>query len=129
MGVTINDGHAEVKTGLESSDFLPPPLKLEAEVDQVLRKFKNSQEVEYRVAEEILQEQKIFLQKLHQQLEYEKNVLADQNSPAASDAVRERKKQIRRELQKFEKMKNIANGFGKTPYDITKNYFGFSKLN
>ena len=124
MGLTINDGHP-VKTGLESSDFLPPPLKLEAEVDQVLRDFRKSQELEYKMAKEILEEQKTFLQKLNQQLEYEKNVLADQSSPVVSYAVKERKKEIRRELHKFEKMKKIANGFGKTSNDIIKNYFSF----
>jgi len=49
--------------------------------------------------------------------------LAGQSSPAAalevsSHAVRERKKQILRELDKFEKMKKVANGFGKTPHGI-----------
>jgi len=110
MGLTINDGHP-VKTGLESSDFLPPPLKLEAEVDQVLRDFRKSQELEYKMAKEILEEQKTFLQKLNQQLEYEKNVLADQSSPVVSYAVKERKKEIRRELHKFEKNEEDSQRF------------------
>ena len=37
----------------------------------------------------------------------------------------ERKKQIRRELDKFGKMKKVANGFGKTPHGIIKSHFGF----
>jgi len=56
--------------------------------------------------------------------------LAGQSSPVAvskvsSRAVRERKKQIRRELDKFQKMKKVANGFGKTPHDIIKSHFDF----
>ena len=39
--------------------------------------------------------------------------------------VRERKKYIRRELDKFEKMKKVANGFGKTPHGFIKSHFGF----
>jgi len=48
--VKISDGHSEVKTGLESYDFLLSLSILEAEVDQVLQEFRNQ-------AEETLQAQ------------------------------------------------------------------------
>ena len=56
--------------------------------------------------------------------------MAGQSSPVAapevsSHVVRERKKQILRELDKFEKMKKVANGFGKTPHGIIKSHFDF----
>ncbi|KAK7405910.1 hypothetical protein VNO78_07522 [Psophocarpus tetragonolobus] len=126
MDVTINDGPFEVSTGLESGDFLPPSLKLEAEVDQVLQSLRKSQELEYKVAEETLQEQKTYLQNLYQQLDCEKYELACQNSSASdvsSSAIKERKKQIRREVMKFEIMKKVAKGFGMTPKDIIKEHF------
>ncbi|QCD91842.1 Oberon [Vigna unguiculata] len=125
MDVTI--GHSEVNTGLESHNFLPLSLKLEAEVDEVLQDFRKSQELEYKVAEETLQTQKTYLQNLYRQLEYEKSVLAGQISSSASkvssSAVRERKKQIKRELDKFEMMKKVANGFSRTPHSIIKKHF------
>jgi len=70
--VTINDGHSVVKTGLESYDFLLSLLILEPKVDQVLQEFRKFEELEYKVAEETLQAQKTHLQKLYQQLKYEK---------------------------------------------------------
>jgi len=70
--VIINYGHSEVKVGLESYDFLLSLSILEAEIDQVLQEFRKSYELEYKVVEETLQAQKTHLQKLYQQLEYEK---------------------------------------------------------
>jgi len=40
--VTINDGHSEVKTGLESYDFLLSLSILEVEIDKVLQEFRKS---------------------------------------------------------------------------------------
>jgi len=115
MDVTV--GHSEVKTGFKSSDF----LRLEAEVDQVLQDFRKSQQLEYKVVEGTLQKQKAHLLNLYQQLE------SDQSTPASSKvssrAIKEIKKQIRRELEKFKKMKKVADGFGKTPNCIIKNHF------
>ena len=113
MDVTV--GHSELKTGFKSSDF----LRLEAEVDQVLQDFKRSQEHEYKVVEETLQRQKAHLLKLYQQLESGQSTPA----PSKSRAIREIKKQIRGELEKFKKMKKVADSFGKTPNCIIKNHF------
>ncbi|RDX67466.1 Protein OBERON 1, partial [Mucuna pruriens] len=130
MEVTVNDGSFDVRTGLESYNGLPHSLKLEAEVDQVLLALRKSQEIEYKVAEETLQAQKTFLQNLYQQLDCEKNDLASQTSSGLdvsfSAAVRERKKQIRREVTKFEVMKKVANGYGSISPDIIKEHFGLN---
>jgi len=133
MQVTINEDNFEVKTGLEYFNFLPRSLKLEAEVDQVLEDFRKSQELEYKVVEETLRAQKTYLQSLYQQLDHEKKALVGQISSSASEvssstAVRERKKQIRREVAKFEIMKKVANGFGRTSSSILKEHFGFKVI-
>ncbi|KAG4921104.1 hypothetical protein AAZX31_18G112600 [Glycine max] len=131
MEVMVYDDPFEVRTGLESYDFLPRSLKLESEVDQVLQALRKSQELEYKVAEETLQDQKTYLKRLYQQLDREKYELACQNSSTSdvsSSAVRERKKQIRREVAKFEIMKKVANGFGRTSNDIVKEHFGLKVI-
>ncbi|KAG4972766.1 hypothetical protein JHK87_029587 [Glycine soja] len=131
MEVMVNDGPFEVRTGLESYDFLPRSLKLESEVDQVLQALRKSQELEYKVVEETLQDQKTYLKNLYQQVECEKYELACQNSSTSdvsSSAVRDRKKQIRREVEKFEIMKKVAYGFGRTSNDIVKEHFGLKVI-
>ena len=131
MEVMVYDDPFEVRTGLESYDFLPRSLKLESEVDQVLQALRKSQELEYKVAEETLQDQKTYLKRLYQQLDREKYELACQNSSTSdvsSSAVRERKEQIRREVAKFEIMKKVANGFGRTSNDIVKEHFGLKVI-
>ncbi|XP_027913721.1 uncharacterized protein LOC114173480 isoform X1 [Vigna unguiculata] len=132
MQVTINEDRFEAKSGLESYNFLPRSLKLETEVDRVLQDFRKSQELEYKVVEETLRAQKTHLQNLYQQLDHEKNAWVGQISSASevspSAVVRERKKQIRREVVKFEIMKKVANGFGKTSSNILKEHFGFKVI-
>lgn len=132
MQVSINEDRFEDKSGLESNNFLPRSLKLEAEVDRVLQDFRKSQEFEYKVVEETIRTQKTYLQNLYQQLDYEKNAWVGQISSASevspSSVVRERKKQIRREVVKFEIMKKVANGFGKTSSSILKEHFGFKVI-
>ena len=57
--------------------------------------------------------------------------MACQNSSASgisSSAVRERKKQIRREVATFEIMKKVANGFGRTSNDIVKENIGLKVI-
>jgi len=117
------DGHSEDKAilRLESYDFPPPPSIPDDEVDQVLRELRKSQEHEYEVVQNTLQTQKTYLQQLYQRLQYEEN--GQSSAAASSHAVRETKKEIRRGLKKFENMKKIAHGFGKTPNCIKKNHF------
>ena len=127
MEVTVNESPSDVREGEESYDYLPHSLKLEVEVDQVLRALRKSQEFEYKVAEERLQSHKTYLQNLYQQLDFEKSELACQNSSRSDvlfHAVTERKEQIRQEVMKFEVMKKVANGFGRTSKDILKEHFG-----
>ncbi|XP_057450259.1 protein OBERON 1-like isoform X3 [Lotus japonicus] len=108
--------------GTISYNSLPKALKLEAEVDEVLQALRKSQELEYKVAEERIQAQKTYLQNLYQQLECEKSELACQNS-SSTDVLEERNQQIRKEVEKFEAMKKVANGFARTPKDILKEHF------
>ncbi|XP_027362543.1 uncharacterized protein LOC113870142 [Abrus precatorius] len=117
----------ENRIWVESYDYLPRALKLDVEVDQVLQALRKSQEFEYSVAEETLQVHKKYLQNLHQQLDSEKSELACQNSSGSNSlfgAVRARKEQIKREEKKFEDMKKVANGFGRTSKEILKEHFG-----
>lgn len=114
-GVKGNESFLNVKTGLKSYDFL--------DLDQVLQNLKKSQELEYKLAEETLQTQKTYIQNLYQQLESEKNQLACQNS-SGSDVISHRMKQIELETMKFEVMKKVANGFGRTSNDIIREHFG-----
>lgn len=115
---------------MESYDYLPESLKLDAEVDDVLKALSNSQELEYKMAEERLQQHKKYLQNLFQQLDWEKSELARKNSSGSGvlfNAVRERMEQIRREVTKFEVMKKVANGFGMTSQEILKEHFGLER--
>ncbi|MED6209632.1 hypothetical protein PIB30_056616 [Stylosanthes scabra] len=126
MEATDNGSPSNVRTGEEPHDYLPHSLKLEAEVDQVLHDLRNSQESEYKLAEERLQLHKTYLQNLYQQLEFEKSQLeckSSSNSNLLSGAVRKRKEQIGKEVRKFEALKKIANGFGRTSKDILKEHF------
>lgn len=127
MEVTAIEGSSEVITGTESHGYLPDSLKLEEEIDQVLQGLRKSQEFEYEMAEEALQAQKHYLENLYKQLDYEKSELACQTSSHSQvlfDVVSERKGQIREEVMKFEDMKMVANGFGRTSKDILKVHFG-----
>ena len=114
-------------SGTESYGSLSESTKLEHEVYQVLQALRNSQELEYNMAEERLNQHKNYLQNLYQQLESEKTELALADSCRSEvllHTVREREEQIRREVKKFKHMKKVADGFGRTPKDILKQDFG-----
>lgn len=130
-GVTqdpMNEGNAEVKTRSKPFNFHNFSFSdLDEDAVQVVEEFRRSQELEYKVVEEALTAQKTYLINLHAQLEHEKEALAGQmSSAAAEDAVRERKKQLKREMAKFENMCKIGNGCSRTSRSILKEYFGFS---
>ncbi|OIW20936.1 hypothetical protein TanjilG_25776 [Lupinus angustifolius] len=121
---TVNE-RTDVRTRLESFGPLSDSLKLEVEVDEVLKALRKSQQFEYNLAEERLYAHKNYLQNLYQQLEYEESELASKKHSSRSVAViSKRKVQIRKEVMKFEDMKRVANGFGKTSKDILKDNFG-----
>lgn len=94
----------------------------------MLEALRESQKYEYNVAEERLNAQKKYLKNLNQQLKSEKSELANQPPASRSDilsqTVREREKQLRREVVKFEEMKKVANGFGTISEDIMEKHFG-----
>lgn len=127
LEVTVIERPSEVITGTESYGYLLDSLKLEEEIDQVLQALQKSQEFEYEMAEDVFRAQKHYLQNLYRQLDSEKSELACRHSchsHALFDAVTERKEQIRQEFMKFEDMKMVANGFGRTSKDILKLHFG-----
>ncbi|KAI4317850.1 hypothetical protein L6164_025683 [Bauhinia variegata] len=125
--VTVKGSPLDVRSGTRYYGCQSDSIKLEDEIDKVLRDLRNSQEIEYNIAEERLNMQKKYLQNLYQQLENEKSVLACQNSSRSNfltRAVKEREEQIRRELLKFRDMKKVADGFGRTSKNILKEHFG-----
>ncbi|CAL0325982.1 unnamed protein product [Lupinus luteus] len=122
--VTANE-RTDVRTRIESFGALSDSLKLEVEVDEVLKALRKSQQFEYNLAEERLIAHKNYLQNLYKQLEYEESESASKKHSSRSVAViSERKVQIRKEVMKFEDMKRVANGFGKTSKENLKDNFG-----
>ncbi|GAV81849.1 DUF1423 domain-containing protein [Cephalotus follicularis] len=110
-----------------SSDFRNEIQMLDDEIDQVLQALSKSQEAEYKIAEEMLYNQKTYLRNLYQQLEKERSDLARRTSRANPDTllntVLERVDQINREVTKLKEMERVGNGFGKTSKGILKEHF------
>ncbi|GMI64524.1 hypothetical protein like AT1G05410 [Hibiscus trionum] len=110
-----------------SSDYHSEYLKIEYEIDQVLQAIRKAQETEYKIAEERLYGQRNYLCHLYQQLEKERSELQDQpfgnEADASLDAVLNRVDQIKYEVMRLKEMEEVANGFGKTPKIILKEYF------
>ncbi|XP_072992397.1 uncharacterized protein [Typha latifolia] len=113
------------------SDHRNLSVKLEDEVDKVLRELKRSQESEYSIAEQKLYSHKAFLLSLYQQLDSERSDLVDPMSSGHGDnvdallsSVLRRVDQIKHEEEKFRVMMRIANGFGQTRGSILREHFG-----
>lgn len=107
---------------LSEFDFKIESLLLEGDIDQILQSLKKSQESEYKIAEEALITQKNLIQYLYRELDYERSeysadVLND-------DGVRRRIDQIKKEIEKLEEMKAVADGFGRAPKRILKEHYG-----
>ncbi|XP_045815620.1 OBERON-like protein [Trifolium pratense] len=103
-------------------------LNIEAEVGDILVALRKSQELEYKVAEERLHEQKRYIQNLYERLQSEVTELESPNlthSEPLFRAIGERKEQIKRELEKFKEMKLVASGFGRISRDILKEHFAY----
>ncbi|KAI4342737.1 hypothetical protein MLD38_027324 [Melastoma candidum] len=109
-------------------DYQIQSLKLDDEINKVLQKLKKSQELEYKIVEDMFNARKNYLQNLYQQLEEESSELARQSLSADFDeflnVVLNRKEQIRLELKKFKEMKEVAKGFGRTSKSLLKEHFG-----
>ncbi|KAG9158368.1 hypothetical protein Leryth_013120 [Lithospermum erythrorhizon] len=121
-GTTSNNGvstlrfeskekHIELDSHIQS-------FMLEDEVDQVLHNLRKSQQCEYRRAEERLLAQKDLIQNLYKQLEKERSDLSRNAShvdfESLLDTALERVEQIKGELNKFNNMKEVEKGFGRT---------------
>ncbi|CAL9129793.1 protein OBERON 2-like [Musa acuminata AAA Group] len=114
-----------------TSDYNSVSVKLEGEIDQVLRQLKRSQEMEYRIAEQKLYVQKDYLLSLYRQLDYERAELENPApSPVAGDCdalltnVLHRVDQIKHEEEKLREMMKIASGFGQTPKSVIGDHYG-----
>ncbi|KAE8686733.1 hypothetical protein F3Y22_tig00111028pilonHSYRG00027 [Hibiscus syriacus] len=111
-----------------SSDYHSEYLKIEDEINRVLQALRKAQETEYQIAEERLYGQKNYLRHLYQQLEKERSELHGQPSGNEADAylnaVLNRVDQIKYEVMRLREMEEVANGFGRTPKSILKEYFG-----
>ncbi|KAK1592287.1 hypothetical protein Q3G72_022466 [Acer saccharum] len=109
------------------SDSKSESRKLEEKIDRVLQALKNSQEFEYRLAEERLYAQKNDLCHLFQQLDKERADLAQHSSEAEPclllETIQSREDQIKRGVMKLKDMAEIAMGFGRTSKTILKDHF------
>ncbi|KAK1287876.1 hypothetical protein QJS10_CPB19g01192 [Acorus calamus] len=106
-------------------------LKLEDEIDEALRALKESQELEYRTAEQKLYAHKDFLLSLYQILDRERAELARPTSAPSGDPdsvtlgnVLSTVNQIRHEEIKMRQMMQVSKGFGRTSRMCVKNHFG-----
>lgn len=99
--------------------------RLDEEIDQVLQSLRKSQELEYRIAEEQLHAQKRYLHNLYQQLEQESSKLAiSDDFDNLLNLVLNRNNQIKQEVHRLQKMKEVAKGFGKTSRSTLREHFG-----
>ncbi|MBA0799978.1 hypothetical protein Gohar_010455 [Gossypium harknessii] len=133
LGPTNHQDLVDDKSCLEavlsvSSDYRSEYLKIECEIDQVLQSLRKAQESEYKIAEEQLCSQKVYLRHLYQQLEKERSELPDRSpgneADASLNAVLSRINQIKYEVMRLKEMEEVANGFGRTPKGVLKEYFG-----
>lgn len=92
-------------------------LKLENMVFQSLHMLRQSQETEFKLAQEKLFAQKDFVLSLFQQLEGTSCEFANNPSPSLENSAE-------KEHEKFVNMLAIANGFGSTPKGFLHHYFG-----
>ncbi|PIA31742.1 hypothetical protein AQUCO_04900201v1 [Aquilegia coerulea] len=110
--------------GKESSE-------IEERIERTLQDLKNSQEYEYRIAEERLRAQKDFIVGLHQELQAERSALAKRTS-ASSDSdvdslitsIMSKSNQIGQEVLKFKDMKGVEKGFARVPKVTLREHFG-----
>lgn len=113
-------------------DQLTESLDLEDEIDKTLGELKKSQESEYQIAAVNLIAQRKYIQNLYQRLRDEKSHLSTDASADAEtllDTVLSRVEQVKGELAKFNHMKEVAKGFGRTPKHILREYFGIEHDN
>lgn len=106
---------------LSEFDFKIESLLLEGDIDQILQSLKKSQESEYKIAEEALITQKNLIQYLYRELDNERSEYSA--GVRNDDGVRRRIDQIKKEIQKLEEMKAVADGFGRTPKRILKEHY------
>lgn len=109
-------------------DWLSESLKLEEEIDHALLGLRKSQEIEYKLAEDRLYDQKNYITSLYQRLEMERSELSRHASSTDQEnllsIVMNRVDLIKRELAKLKDMEKVARGFGKTSRVVLEELFG-----
>ncbi|KAM7277985.1 hypothetical protein ACFE04_005119 [Oxalis oulophora] len=112
----------------EISDYWDEYQKLDYDNDHALRALRKSQDAEYKIAEERITSQKIYLKNLLQELDTERTELAScipkTNLDILMNTVLHREEQVKREMTRLKEMGKIANGFGKMPRSVLKQLFG-----
>ncbi|KAK9073873.1 hypothetical protein SSX86_006467 [Deinandra increscens subsp. villosa] len=108
-------------------DYRIESAELEQRVEKTLASLKKSQEIEYRIAEDVLTTQKTHLLDLYQELKKEKSKLAKcspSTDPSLVHTVFKTMDQIKNEFEKISAMQGIGRGFGKTSKYVLKEHFG-----
>lgn len=132
----LNRTNEVEQLGYTAADHASVSAKLEDQIDDVLRRLKDSQESEYRTAEEKLYAQKDFILGLYRQLEAERGELAaqtpfwngvDSDDDALLTSVLSRVDHIKREETKLKEMMRVAGGFGRIPGSVLREYFDVSQ--
>ncbi|XP_071729741.1 uncharacterized protein [Rutidosis leptorrhynchoides] len=108
-------------------DYRLESIKLIQRIDETLASLKRSQEIEYRIAEDVLTTQKTYLLDLYEELDKEKGKLAKctpSADPSLVHTVFLRMEQIKTEFDKINAMQVVGKGFGKTSKNVLKEHFG-----
>ncbi|XP_010917747.1 uncharacterized protein [Elaeis guineensis] len=132
----VVDGRAQLSVYI-TSDYDNVSVKLEDDIDNILRELKSSQELDCRIVEQKLYDQKDYLLSLYRQLDSERSALANPISilPNGGDCdnllanVLDRVDQIRHEEEKLRNIMKIAKGLGETNKSILHEHFGLASDN
>ncbi|KAM7257847.1 hypothetical protein ACFE04_013588 [Oxalis oulophora] len=114
----------------ESFNFRKEYERIDDEIDDTLRILRMSQEREYRIAEDTLNEHQRYLKNLLEQLEKERTEVA--HDPPGNDTdtimnyVLDRMEQVKQAKRKMKELEKIKNGFGKMPKDVLNQHFGMN---
>ncbi|KAF5199644.1 hypothetical protein FRX31_010769 [Thalictrum thalictroides] len=114
-----------------TSDHNVESLKLDSEIEQVLKDLRTSQELEYRMAEDKLNAKKHLVIDLYRQLDADRSELAKRTaSTKGSDVeallanILSKVNRIKQEVAKLKEMEEVGKGFGKALPSTLKEHFG-----
>ncbi|KAL8490849.1 hypothetical protein ACS0TY_022745 [Phlomoides rotata] len=128
------EGVLSCQTSTPSSkfDYRIESLKLDNEIDEVLDALRKSQQIEYRLAEEKLQDKKNHVLNLYEQLDTERSTLSRHASTGDIEpfltVVLERISQVKEEVEKLKDMREVAKGFGNPHKNSDAQYHNFVSM-